>query len=148
MIKTISTCCSILLLALTIASCGGKDKKEETKPAAPDAATAPAEPAAENKKGMSVAEAKDFLDADDANSGKEVTVSAYSWGSNERMDGKIQLNLGDEKLEGMQSASFACMFGKDEASAVKAIAKDALVTVTGKINKGAGGVELNDCKLQ
>jgi hypothetical protein len=63
------------------------------------------------------------------------------------MDDKIQLNLGDQKLEGMQSASFACMFGKDQSAAIKAIAKDALVTVTGKISKGAGGVELNDCKL-
>lgn len=96
---------------------------------------------------MTIADAKDFLNASDANAGKEITVSAYSWGSNERTDGKIQLNLGDAKLEGMQSASFSCMFGKDQADIIKAIAKNALVTVTGKIGSGAGGTELTDCKI-
>lgn len=136
-----------LLLAVlisTVTACGGKDKKETADAPATSTSSTPDAPA---KTGMSVADATAFLDGDEANSGKEVTVSAYSWGSNERMDEKIQLNLGDKKLEGMQSASFSCMFPKDQAAAIKAIAKDAMVTVTGKISRGAGGVELNECKL-
>lgn len=138
-----------LCLAIT-GCCSKKEKDDKTVVADPpkdgDNGTKPADAPA-GKKGMSVSEAKDFLDADEANSGKEVTVSAYSWGYNERTDNKIQLNLGDQKLEGMQSASFSCMFPKEQADAIKAIAKDAMVTVTGKISKGAGGTELNDCKL-
>lgn len=138
------------LSAATIA-CGGKKEKDDktivADPPKTDVTDSKTTDSPGEKKGMSVAEAKDFLDADEGNKGKEVTVSAYSWGSNERMDDKIQLNLGDKKLEGMQSASFSCMFGKDQAAAIKAIAKDAMVTVMGKISKGAGGVELKDCKL-
>jgi hypothetical protein len=141
----IAVWCSALLLAVT--SCGSKKDKDNKLADTPAATTGTTTESSSGKKGMTVSEAKDFLDADEANKGKEVTVTAYSWGSNERMDDKIQLNLGDQKLEGMQSASFACMFGKDQSAAIKAIAKDALVTVTGKISKGAGGVELNDCKL-
>lgn len=88
-----------------------------------------------------------FLDENEANSGKEVTVSAYSWGSNDMMGGMVSLNLGDKKLEGFQQTTFSCKFEKEKAAAVKAIAKDAMVTVTGKIAKGSGGVELTDCTL-
>lgn len=143
----IAACISIGMIA-----CGGKSDKDK-KADNPDTATTstpPAEPTNEpagEKKGMTVAEAKDFLDADAANSGKEVTVSAYNWGMNERMDEKVQLNLGDEKAEGMVSASFSCMFPKSQAGILKAIEKNAMVTITGKISKGAGGVELNDCKI-
>lgn len=142
---------AIATLSLTFTACGSKKEKDDKtitadppKPGDTDSKTtdSPGE-----KKGMTVAEAKDFLDADEANKGKEVTVSAYSWSNNERMGGEIQLNLGDKKLEGMKQATFSCIFGKDQAAAIKAIAKDAMVTVTGKISKGAGGVELNDCKL-
>lgn len=138
-----------MLLSFSVISCDSKkskdDKSSDTPATTSSSASTDAPPA--GNKGMTVSEAKDFLDADEANSGKEVTVSAYSWGYNERMDDKVQLNLGDKKLEGMQSASFSCMFGKDKLDMLKAIAKDAMVTVTGKISKGAGGVELNDCKL-
>lgn len=133
-------------ISFTIISCGSKKEKDNnTTDKQESPADNPTPPA--DKKGMSVSEAVEFLDAAEANSGKEVTVSAYSWGSNERMDGNIQLNLGDQKLEGMQSASFSCLFGKEQSADVKAIAKDAMVTVTGKIAKGAGGVQLTDCKL-
>lgn len=36
---------------------------------------------------------------------------------------------------------------KDEADALKAIAKNAMVTITGKIAKESGGIELTDCKI-
>jgi hypothetical protein len=144
--KTIFAAAVCAAISLSIISCGSKKEKDD-QPAGTPGTTSATTDAPSEKKGMSVAEAKDFLEADEANKGKEVTVSAYSWGSNERMDNKIQLNLGDKKLEGMASASFSCMFGKDQAAAIKAIAKDAMVTVTGKISKGAGGIELNDCKI-
>ncbi len=139
-------------LCLAMTSCGSKKEKDDKTvvadpPKDGDNGSKPADAPPADKKGMSVAEARDFLEADEANSGKEVTVSAYSWGSNERTDNKIQLNLGDQKLEGMQAANFSCMFPKEQTDAIKAIAKDAMVTVTGKISKGAGGIELNDCKL-
>lgn len=98
-------------------------------------------------KAMTVNEAKNFLDADAANDGKEVTVTGFSWGSVSRVSGEVLLNLGDEKLEGFKQASFSCVFKKEEADVVKAIETDAMVTVTGKITKGEGGVELNDCKI-
>lgn len=139
-------------LCLAMTSCGSKKEKDDKTvvadpPKDGDNGSKPADAPPADKKGMSVAEARDFLEADEANSGKEVTISAYSWGSNERTDNKIQLNLGDQKLEGMQVANFSCMFPKEQTDAIKAIAKDAMVTVTGKISKGAGGIELNDCKL-
>ena len=99
------------------------------------------------KKGMTIKEAKAFLAADDANKGKEVTVAAYSWGTNNRMGGEVQLNLGDGKLKGAQQANFSCIFKKEEAASIKAVAKDAMVTVTGKIIKGSDGIELTDCKI-
>lgn len=148
MINVLNKLCFSLLFLTTIASCGGDPKKEgEKQQTADTGTTSPAKSITESKKGMTVSEAKDFLDADEANAGKEITVSAYGWGSNERTDGKIQLNLGDEKMDGMQSASFSCMFDKSQTDAVKAVAKNAMVTVTGKIGKGAGGVELTECKF-
>jgi hypothetical protein len=144
-----SVCTSVLglLFLFSVISCGSKKAADDKSASTPDAATPASTDAPADKKGMSVSEAVAFLNADEANSGKEVTVSAYSWGHNERMDEKIQLNLGDKKLEGLQAANFACLFGKDQSAAIKAIAKDAMVTVTGKISKGAGAVELNECKI-
>ena len=148
--KTVLASACILFAAGILVSCNNKKKDSNSgpgdTPATATALAASTEPA-DGKKGMTVAEAKDFLDADAANSGKEVTVSAYCWGSNERTDNMIQLNLGDKKLEGMQSASFYCLFPKAETDAIKAIAKDAMVTVSGKIASGSGGVELTECKL-
>jgi hypothetical protein len=99
------------------------------------------------KKVMTVKEAKAFFNADAANSGKEITVSGYSWGTNNRMGGEVLLNLGDVKLEGFKQATFSCVFTKEKADAVKIIVKDAMVTVTGKIKSGSGGVELIDCSM-
>jgi hypothetical protein len=120
---------------ITFTGCSNNDKKESGSIAKVET------------KGMTTKEAKAFLDADVANKGKEVTVAAYSWGTNNRMGGEVQLNLGDKKREGAQQADFSCIFKKEEAAAVKAIAKDAMVTITGKIVKGSGGIELTDCKI-
>lgn len=139
----------IVWAAAVLQSCGGGDagKKDGAEEPKQETTSTTKEDASSEKKGMSIAEAKAFLEADPANKGKEVTVSGYSWGSNDRMGGEVQLNLGDKKLEGMQQASFSCIFTKEQATAAKALAKDALVTVSGKIAKGAGGVEMTDCKI-
>jgi hypothetical protein len=63
------------------------------------------------------------------------------------MGGEVQINPGDKKLEGFRQAAIACIFGKEDAAAIKAIAKDAQVTITGNIANGSGGVVLNGCKL-
>ena len=125
----------IILCGITFTQCANGDKKES-------GSNTEAE-----KKGMTIKEAKAFLDADNTNKGKEVTVAAYSWGNNNRMDGEVQLNLGDKKLEGAQQANFSCIFKKEDAAAIKTVTKDAMVTVTGKIAKGSGGIELTDCKI-
>ena len=140
-------------ISLSLLSCGDK-KQKDNKTADTPASTTPAattpdagKEADADKKGMTVAEITALLNKDEANIGKEVTVSAYSWSNNERTDNKIQLNLGDKKLEGMKAANFSCLFAKDQSATIKAIPKDAMVTVTGKIAKGYSGVELTDCKL-
>lgn len=133
----------LFLFTVALSSCGsGSDKK------AGDEKDIPAKSGdVSTGKSMTVAEATAFLEANEANSGKEVTVTAISWGNNARMGGEVQINLGDKKLEGMASASFSCIFEKDQAAAIQAIAKDATVTISGKIAKGAGGIELTACKL-
>ena len=137
-----------MAISLLVLSCNEKGKNQTTDTKNDKDQTIVADPPKEeSKEGMTIADAKKFLDENEANSGKEVTVSAYSWGSNDMMGGMVSLNLGDKKLEGFQQSTFSCKFEKDKAAAVKAIAKDAMVTVTGKIAKGSGGVELTDCTL-
>lgn len=138
------------MMAFILAGCSNSSEKKEAENTSKEQAPAPADTKGNTdpaKKGITLAEANDFLEANEANSGKEVTVSAFSWGSNERMDGKVQLNLGDKKLEGMEAAAFSCMFPKEQTETLKAIGKNTIVTVTGKISKGAGGTELNDCRI-
>jgi hypothetical protein len=146
--KIMFTSVFVLATGLLLQSCGSDASKEEKSgEPAKDAGTTSSASTGSNSNGMTVAAAKSFLEADEANKGKEVTVTAYSWGSNNRMGGELGLNLGDKKLEGMQQAGFTCIFTKDQAAEAKAVAKDALVTVSGKIAKGAGGIELTECKI-
>ena len=143
--RTLRTLCAAIAMAVALTACGGKDKTSSS--GTKDNSTVTADPPKSADEGMSVADAKAFLNENETNSGKEVTVTAYSWGYNEMMGGLLSLNLGDQKLEGFQQATFSCQFDQSQAGAVKAIAKDAKVTVTGKIGKGSGGVELTNCKL-
>jgi hypothetical protein len=137
-----------MALSILVLSCNEKGKEQSTGNKSKEDQTVVADPPKEEtKEGMTIAAAKSFLEENEANSGKEVTVSAYNWGSNDMMGGMVSLNLGDKKLEGFQQSAFSCKFEKDKAAAVKAIAKDVIVTVTGKIAKGSGGVELTDCTL-
>lgn len=129
-----------------LCGCGNPDKKENAKSG--DEKTIIADPPRDDsKKRMTIAEAKNFLEASEENSGKEVTVTGYIWSINDRTDGLVQLNMGDAKPEGMQAASFYCLFYASMAPKLKALGKDAVLTVTGLIANGSGGVELSDCKL-
>ena len=70
--------------------------------------------------------------------GKTITLTAYSWGTSETLDGAANVDLGDEKLEGMQSMTVTIDM-TDKAKA-KSIQKDDKVTVTGKVGKQDYGV--------
>jgi hypothetical protein len=135
----------VFVLCLGTASCGNSGEDKETT--SESSKENPKTDSKSSSAGLSVAAAKEFLSADAANSGKEVTVTAFSWGSQNRMGGEIGLNLGDKKLEGFQQATFTCIFSKEQEAEIKAIAKDATVTVSGKISKGSGGIQLNECRL-
>lgn len=135
----------LLLTVLSVVTACNNSKKEARSSEENKSITA--DPPAAAEAGMTIADANKFLDENEANTGKEITVTAYSWGYNEMMGGMISLNLGDKKLEGMKPSTFSCKFVKADADAVKAIAKDSKVTVSGKIGKGSGGTELTDCKL-
>jgi len=131
-----------LIIMMSATGCNSSGESKDSS------ATAAEQTGSDNKSGsLTVAAARKFLEADTANKGKEVTVTAYSWGSQNRMGGTIGLNLGDKKLEGFQQASFTCIFPADQEAKIKAIAKDAQVTVTGTISKGDGGIQLDNCKL-
>lgn len=136
-----------LILVTLLSGCGNAEKKETPKNGEETKEVVADPPKEENRKGMTIAEAKKFLEASEDNRGKEVTVTGYIWSINDRTDGLVQLNMGDNKLEGMQAASFYCLFYESMAPKLKALGKDALVTVTGLIADGTGGVELSDCKL-
>jgi len=131
-----------LVIAMSATGCNSSGENKDS--AAASTAQSGSETKSEN---LTVAAARKFLEADTANKGKEVTVTAYSWGSVNRMGGTIGLNLGDKKLEGFQQASFTCIFPAEQEAKIKGIAKDAKVTVTGTISKGDGGVQLDNCKL-
>lgn len=143
-----SSLLTLMTFSLFLVSCKEKEKNQTTDSKNDKEQTIVADPPKEeSKEGMTIADAKKFLKENEANAGKEVTVTGYVWSVNNRTDGLVQLNIGDKKLEGMQAASFYCLFYESMAPKLKALGKDAVVTVTGLIGDGTGGVELSDCKL-
>lgn len=72
---------------------------------------------------------KELLDQKDDLKGKEVTIKAISWGNSNMMGGDVRMNLGDEKLEGMQQAHVVADFSKDNASAAESVKQDDEVTI-------------------
>lgn len=80
--------------------------------------------------------------------GKEITIKAICWGSSSRLDGDVSVNLGDNKLEGMQQTRVVVNFSTDNAEVAKAIEKDVEVTLkatVGEVNYGA--VQLNNPEI-
>lgn len=70
--------------------------------------------------------------------GKTITLTAYSWGNSETMDGNIRIDIADEKLEGMGSPSVTIdMTDKAKAASIN---KDDKITVTGTVGKQDYGV--------
>ncbi|MFK7786672.1 MAG: hypothetical protein AB8B56_16255 [Crocinitomicaceae bacterium] len=76
--------------------------------------------------------------------GKEVTLTAVSWGNLGTMDGGVSMNLGDEKLEGMKVAPVVAEFGENQAEAANAIKRDATVTIKATV----GGEAYGSVKLE
>jgi hypothetical protein len=80
--------------------------------------------------------------------GQEVTIKAISWGNSATMDGDVKMNLGDEKLEGMQQASVVVNFSADNASAAEGIEKDAEVTIKATVGEAEyGAVQLSNPEI-
>ena len=68
-----------MTFSMFLLSCNEKGKNQTTDTKNDKDQTIVADPPKEeSKEGMTIADAKKFLDENEANSGKEVTVSAYS----------------------------------------------------------------------
>ncbi len=80
--------------------------------------------------------------------GKEVTITAISWGNSETVSGDVKMNLGDAKLEGMQQAHVVANFGADNAAAAKSVKADASVTIKATVGGSEyGAVQLNNPEI-
>ncbi len=87
----------------------------------------------------------DLLNRVDDLMGKEVTVTATSWGTSNTMSGEVNLNLGDGKLEGMRQAPVVAKFAAEDAEAAKAIEKDQEVTIKATLSDyNYGAIELTN----
>ena len=77
--------------------------------------------------------------------GQEVTLTAISWGNLGKMDGTVSMNLGDEKLEGMQSAPVVAEFAEGDAEAANAVERDATITIKATVaGEAYGSVKLEN----
>lgn len=101
----------------------------------------------DGNKTMTVTEANNFLSAEAGNSGKEITVQGYVWSVRDIKEGAKSVALGDEKLAGVKTTPFLCKFTKDKAPQEEQVKRDALVVITGILEKGYKGAELANCKL-
>jgi hypothetical protein len=99
------------------------------------------------KEVMSVADAKKFLGAADANKGKLVTVSAYPKGMTKAINGEFMLYLSDKTGTGLTNENFACVFKEEMRGSVKTNKADELVTVKGNIAWKNGMIVLKNARL-
>jgi hypothetical protein len=96
---------------------------------------------------MSVADAKKFIAAADANKGKLVTVSGYPRGMTKAVNGEFMLYVSDKTGTGLPEENFACSFKEEMKEAVKTNKAGSLVKVTGNIAWNNGMVVLKNAKL-
>ena len=96
---------------------------------------------------MSVADAKKFIAAADANKGKAVTVSGYPRGITKPINGEFMLYVSDKTGTGLPEENFACNFKEDMKEAVKTHKADKLVKIKGNIAWNNGMVVLKNAKL-
>lgn len=151
-------CPAVLLMLLT--ACGSSTNKEDmqkdlkedaqkqlqkdTPKDAPDGDTPSTDGPAEV---MSVADAKKFIAAADANKGKLVTISGYPRGMTKAVNGEFMLYVSDKTGTGLPEENFACNFKEDMKEAVKTHKAGELVKVTGNIAWNNGMVVLKNTKL-
>ncbi len=130
--KIIVQATSLAVISLLLISCNSSSSKEdmqkelqkdaqnalktETKKE-PETTTSSAGP----QNVMSVADAKKFIAAADANKGKEVTVSAYPRGMTKGVNGEFMLYVSDKTGTGLPEENFACNFKEDMKEQVKRI---------------------------
>lgn len=96
---------------------------------------------------MTVADAKKFIAAADANKGKEVTISAYPRGTAKPVNGTFMLYVSDKTGTGLPEENFACNFKEDAMEQVRAHKAGELVKITGSIAYNNGMVVLKNARL-
>jgi hypothetical protein len=148
----------VLLLAL-MASCGSssskadmqkdlkKDAQKELQKDAPKEVQGDSPSTDEPAEVMSVADAKKFIAAADANKGKLVTVSGYPRGTSKAINGEFMLYVSDKTGSGLPEENFACSFKEEMKDAVRTHKAGELVKVAGNIAYKNGMVLLNNAKM-
>lgn len=96
---------------------------------------------------MTVADAKKFIAAADANKGKEVTISAYPRGTAKPVNGTFMLYVSDKTGTGLPEENFACNFKEDAMEQVRAHKAGELVKIAGSIAYNNGMVVLKNARL-
>ena len=157
--KTFLQTISSALLVAVMASCGSstskedmqkdlkKDVQKELQKDAPKAEEGGSPSTDGPTEVMTVADAKKFLSAADANKGKLVTISAYPKGMTKAINGEFQLYVSDKTGTGLTDENFACSFKEEMKDAVKTHKADNLVKVTGNIAWNNGMIVLKNAKL-
>ncbi len=156
--KTILQAISPVLLSLLVISCNSSGSKEDLqKDLQQNAQNAlknesKKEPetnssSAGQQNVMSVADAKKFIAAEDANKGKEITVSAYPRGTTKAVNGEFMLYVSDKSGTGLPEENFACKFKEEMKEQVKTHKAGELVKVSGYIAYNNGMVILKNAKL-
>lgn len=157
--KTLLQKISPALLLVAMASCGSstskddmqkdlkKDVQKELQKDVPKEEQVDSPSTDGPKEVMSVADAKKFLSAADANKGKLVTISAYPKGMTKAVNGEFQLYVSDKTGTGLTDENFACNFKEEMKEAVKTHKADNLVKVSGNIAWNNGMIVLKNAKL-
>ena len=157
--KTIFQALSPAVLLVLLISCGSstnkeeiqndlkKDAQKELQKDAPEEEQADSPSTDGPTQVMSVADAKKFIAAADANKGKLVTVSCYPRGMTKAVNGEFMLYVSDKTGTGLPEENFACNFKEEMKETVKTHKAGSLVKVTGNIACNNGMVVLKNSKL-
>lgn len=155
--KTILLALSPLAFSLLILGCNSSSSKEDVQKELqekvqnalktdtkkePEATTSSA-----SLNVMSIADAKKFIAAADANKGKTIIISAYPRGTTKAIKGEFMLYVSDKTGTGLPEENFACNFKEDMKEQVRAHKAGELVKVTGNIAYNNGMVVLKNAKL-
>jgi hypothetical protein len=157
--KTFLRTISPALLLVIMASCGSstskedmqndlkKDAQKELQKDAPKETQGDSPSTDGPTETMSVADAKKFIAAADANKGKAVTISGYPRGTTKAVNGEFMLYVSDKTGTGLPEENFACNFKEEMKEAVRTHKAGELVKVTGNIAWNNGMVVLKNATL-